>query len=1852
MNKFYVLISLVFILSFNKVKACSNVTPTFTYSNSHTCGVPAVLNFTNTSSGSASNSSTTKYVWKVNGKVVDTTYGLTAPNVILLKSVTLHKIEMVAIEAGGCRDSFNTNVNVTTRAPQLLDQFGGSSYTPSWLNCIQYRTDPDSFLVNLKSADTLYNINIFWGDGVSNTGISVLKAGDSISHWYTSTGIFTYKVTLYNSSFSCTDTLYGKVINQRQPTAGILGPTSGSNRGCTPHTIQFKNNSYNVTSETSITWLFGDGETLETSATGVPDSVQHTYMGALCGGVVTLMAANDCGSSQTTWNPIDISEKDKANIGVDTNNCNPKVPFRFYNQTADLYCISPDPKEYYWDFGDGYSTGWIKSKAAQDHYYATDGVYTVMLIAKNNCGLDTTYFKFTVVYTPRPNFSISDSIGCQPVNVTAIDLSKGWQTTRLWNFGDGTTSSDSIKTHAYTSGGVFTLKLTVTNSCGSADTTKVINVFDKPNAKFGIRGEGCTPYKQSFFNNSTVYSDSTTYTWNFGDGTTSNVKNPSQKEYTIANNYTVSLIVNNTCGADTFLENFNIHAFPVNTINADSTTCTFDSFSVSLNANISSTYKINWGDGSNNNYSNSGVKKHVYTTAGIKMIEVSAQSTLGSCEKLDTIYVNVKPGALAAFNVDKSYACAPATFNINNNSINASNYWWYKNDSLISTNSALSAQSIAQDSSIVRIKLLAENAGFCGVDSIEKVFFTPKKVTADFTLSDSIGCGPLSVNFSQNTTTGVSFNWNFGNGNISSNQMSTQIFESSASQDSIYSVVLYASNWAQCTDSISKNILVYPKPSINFSNPTLSGCGPLNINFTNTSSPNDTGSIAIMNFVWDLGNGTSSSNTNENSTYLASNSKDSFYTVKLVGFSEHGCKDSLSKQIQVYPNPSAKFSIDKTEGCGPLSVNFNNLSTPNDTGSIAIMSFTWNINNTNNSNVNPSAAFIASNTMDSLHNIKLIAYSEHGCVDSTSKSVKVFPKPTVDFSSNVSQGCSPLSVNFTNNSSPKDTGSIAIMNFKWELGNNVTNTATNTSTIYASNGNFDSTYSIKLIGYSEHGCVDSLSKNIVSHPKSIAKLALDKNTGCGPLTVNFQEKSINGNQYFWDFGNGFNLGSANISHKFDPILLFDTFYNVSFTTTTQFGCTGDTAKDVVRVQGIPKASFLLSKDTTCGEEISLIYNTSLAAIQYQWNLGDGTTSSAINPSKIFKVDAITGGPKTYQIALIAKSIFGCTDTAKQTLTVMPFPKAKIGFDKIAGCGDLNIGFKNNSQFGANQNWNFGDGTTSNLANPIHTYTNATPVNKQFVVTMESVSSAGCINKDTTTVTVYPKPFLSISSSRVDVCDNGEIEFVSSSSNLKTSVWSFNDGSQKVTSTANSIKHTFPLSTYADSNFTVKLIGTSQFACVDSMETVVTLGPKLFVDFDQTPNSACVPAIADFTNLSRNATNYIWDFGDNAGSGDENPTHTYLQSGQYSVKLTAFDKNGCKVIKLGSNNFLAKETPVAEFVMSPGSLKLPNAKAIFSNLSIYKLPTTFSWDFGDGTTSIDENPIHTYADTGSYKVALKANNNSCSDVIIKQIIVDPSLPIVDFEPEGASGCAPLRVDFKEKTQFANKFTWIFGDGHSSTEPNPIHLYENEGFYTVTLMAEGPGGVSKIVKTNIIEVKSTPKCFFYATPDSAHLPNARFDMKNNTVNASQYTWQVNNSETGQLMTTSRLKEPSFIINEVGNFDVTLMAENLNQCHDTLVKPMVLIVLEEGKIYIPTAFTPNHDNKNDDFKPVTLGVSEKDYTFSIYNRWGEKIFQTNDLNGSWDGTVRDQPVAEAVFVWTISGKFASGEYFERKGTVTLLK
>src|SRR5690606_39032670 len=129
--------------------------------------------------------------------------------------------------------------------------------------------------------------------------------------------------------------------------------------------IRFINNSSNISVGTRFIYDYGDGMTEMNNYLGANDTLYHTYVSGLCNGTMSITAYNNCGSSVTTWNPIYVNDRNNAFAQVNTSNCDPAVPFIFTQSSTNNYCLGGGPRRFYWDFGDGTSTGWINSGAAQ-----------------------------------------------------------------------------------------------------------------------------------------------------------------------------------------------------------------------------------------------------------------------------------------------------------------------------------------------------------------------------------------------------------------------------------------------------------------------------------------------------------------------------------------------------------------------------------------------------------------------------------------------------------------------------------------------------------------------------------------------------------------------------------------------------------------------------------------------------------------------------------------------------------------------------------------------------------------------------------------------------------------------------------------------------------------------------------------------------------------------------------------------------------------------------------------------------------------------------------------------------------------------------------------------------------------------------------------------------------------------------------------------------------------------------------------------------------------------------------------------------------------------------------------------
>jgi PKD repeat protein len=234
----------------------------------------------------------------------------------------------------------------------------------------------------------------------------------------------------------------------------------------------------------------------------------------------------------------------------------------------------------------------------------------------------------------------------------------------------------------------------------------------------------------------------------------------------------------------------------------------------------------------------------------------------------------------------------------------------------------------------------------------------------------------------------------------------------------------------------------------------------------------------------------------------------------------------------------------------------------------------------------------------------------------------------------------------------------------------------------------------------------------------------------------------------------------------------------------------------------------------------------------------------------------------------------------------------------------------------------------------------------------------------------------------------------------------------------------------------------------------------------------VPLNVSFADQSTGSpTSWYWNFGDGNTSTDKNPVHTYNKTGLYSITLTASNANGSNA--LTKTNYVSvsgiSNVPVASFSASPTSGVEPLTVS-FTDQSIGS-PTSWNWNFGDGNSSTDKNPVHTFNKTGLYSVTLSVNNANGSNVLTKSsyIAVSNSLTAA-FSAIPTSGSVPLSVNFTDNsTGSPASWKWIFGDGNTSNEKNPVHIYNKTGQYAVSLTVNNLGSSSTETRFRYITVK---------------------------------------------------------------------------------------------------------------------------------------------------------------------------------------
>lgn len=1409
------------------------------------------------------------------------------------------------------------------------------------------------------------------------------------------------------------------------------------------------------------------------------------------------------------------------------------------------------------------------------------------------CYLFFLFFLFNFkIYSQSANFTVDTTAGCVPLTVEFTNLSTPSEgVTYFWDFGNGTTSTLKNPSSIYIQPGQYTISLTVSEGQNQNTIVKenFIHVYGNPTANFELSDNsvGCAPYSTSFLDLCTTPNDSIAmYLWDFGNGKYSEEIAP-QNLYEDKGIFSVSLYIEDNRGCSDIHTKNNL--VQVNKPNANFIADNNFSCDENMEVNFENlsdyegteTFNWNFGDGSSSNDFN---PIHIYDNVGVFDVQLVIVDNLGCT---DTIIQNdyISNQHVKA-NFITHNKCPNTLFRLNNVSTNATEYLWkYPNgETDTKTNPYISFPEGGNYS----INLIASNDYGC-VDSFRNRI-SLEVIEANFEIDKSFSCHlPDTFNYVNLSNNATNYLWHFGNGNESFEENPSNIFEIGG----VFSDTLFAISEHGCVDTfvVEEGIHVqapgaYFTPNDWVDKYDLMGCVPNQVQLYDESHY-VVECDSIVDWYWEFGDGATSNEQNPDHTYTT-----------LGQFNIH-------------------LKITTAMGC-----------------------------------IAEYGAWAATGTRQN-------ASFNSNCPDTI---------------------CASDSVQFINNSTDLDLVNLSL----WNFGDSTTSTYNEPLHYFQDTGYMD----IKLTVYN-NGCPDdTIIENFiyVNGPY----ITIDPVFDCiDPYTHILQTIQLGVENFYWDFGDGSELDSLNLSptHTYPNKGLFVASIN---SNNEDNGCSFST-NTLIQVFD-PIANFSISDNKICIGDTAffnsansidnsfILYNNN--AYMYLWDFGDSTNMKGTNDTLISHIYEEEGD---FEVKLIIKSQTGCYDTLLKVIHVHK-PNPIITVDNVAGCAPMNVQFvsESSSYFPIESYlWNFGNDSISYEENPEFLFLS----NGNFQVSLTLTDEQGCENTVTYLENIQVrKPNPQFICNKQNICqgDTSYFNLCNMNDTICEIIWDFGDGSFSSEFT--------PIHHYSNSgiyNVSLTLIDTLGCEATLTKENFVNVQSAPIANFSaDTTNSNCYPLQVNFYDETAYNDNYtrIWQMSEIATSTLPNPTYIYTKPGDYSVSLTVTSENGCSNT-LTQGNLISIDGPYGNLVVEDTVCQF-----IDYDYKIQNLENThdIQWFFGEGSTSYDSivqfsyNNIYTY-----YPVILLRSDsiNTCNKLFFDTVTIRGIDAGFVFET-GNQGCVPFDITMTDTTKNSFSRIWKFNNSFLDTEETLLFTSTQSGTYPVTMYETDIYGCMDTITKQVVvnplpDITISADTFLclgselelWATGgenyqwypsdylSSSNLSNPKTNTTENieysvkgtdengcTNTASTFIKVVVPPNPNVFDTTILVGDTAFIdffqadienyylTTEINNICDTCSVFALNPIEETnyyltvvdtagcfeVTKNFTIDITLVYSIDVPTAFSPNGDGVNDVIFVDGWGIQELLY-FNIYNRFGEKVYSSNDMYQGWDGTYKGtlQPV-----------------------------
>jgi PKD repeat protein len=857
---------------------------------------------------------------------------------------------------------------------------------------------------------------------------------------------------------------------------------------------------------------------------------------------------------------------------------------------------------------------------------------------------------------------------------------------------------------------------------------------------------------------------------------------------------------------------------------------------------------------------------------------------------------------------------------------------------------------------------------------------------------------------------GEDYEWDFGDATTSNEEMPTYAYTDSAS----YTITQIIITDEGCGDTSSQQVYITQPPTADFVVNDDEGCAPFELDVSNNSY----GDSIMQRWVID---GDTITGEAPPVYVFDSLADDTVFPILLEVSNICGTITDVDS-VLVRPYPRVNFGIEVDEGCSPFSTPISNITVGNPD------EFTWLINGVfySNDSIPVLPEFTTPDDSVSVYTLTLIATNECGA-DTLSKPITVYPPDVEAFiEMDTLEGCQPLTINPVSFSTP---GS----NLTWEVfgpsGEQVSG-GTGTEPSFSL---FDP--GIHTIVLYAGRCGEDTDTAFVEVLPAPDLDYTHDNSVCAGDTLFIQNNSQGISESLWDFEDG------TTSNAYSPFHFFDSagVYTITYTAISNENACPATDSSKVTVLGLPQSAFSPPVDAACPPfEVAFDNETTgVGELNYEWNFGDGTNASMeTNPTHTFENSGV------YTVSLVAFDNAGCfSDTITGLITVHPEPTSAFVLEQDFYCLGYDTLAPISEALGAVSTCWLIDGVSYCETAPIVVPDTVGFFDIQQVV----LNTFGCADTSLQTFEVLPSPIASFEALPTEVCVGEEISLQNNSAFGDSFLWDFDNGT-------GTTEQNPTVSYELAGAFEVALSVSSTNGCPDAQATqIVTVNPNPVAMFNIDRTFICgTPLEATFTNTSTGNLQNQWSFGDGGTSMALSPSYTYQMAGTYEVVLTVTTDFGCTDSDTQSIDVYGQ--PVADATVSQNlacSGTAVTLDAIPTDALYYEwyLMPSLQADTGLAVTYTLDQP-------GTYDVRLIAiYNDLCKDTLdmnnIISVFTKPSANFDFVADESSDVIGDVR--FINLSENATDYTWLLGDGTTSTDFEPEHEYDINRAITVQLIA---------------------------------------------------------------------------------------------------------------------------------------------------------------------------------------------------------